>query len=120
VDNNGDAFLAGILQENSDRNAKINIVPVDPERILQKVLELPIAHWAYKETPTTRHIGPMAQDFRAAFGTGNTETALATMDTSGVALASIKALELKNRKLEERISQLEEVLSSVGLTAIRN
>jgi len=110
VDADGNAYLAGLLFESSDRNAKTNIHPVDPEAILEKVTQMPISHWAYKEAPDSHHIGPMAQDFRAAFGTGRNDTTLATMDTSGVALASIKALETRSRKLStENEALLEEV-----------
>jgi hypothetical protein len=105
VDNFGDAYLAGLLFENSDRNAKTNVRTVDRQAILEKVTALPITRWAYKETPTRDHISPMAQDFRAAFGTGAKDTTLATMDVSGVAIASIQAL---NEKLEKQNTRLEE------------
>lgn len=129
VDNLGDLHLAGILFENSDRNAKTNIVPVDPESILEKVAELPIAQWAYTESPGSYHIGPMAQDFRAAFGTGDLDTKLASLDVGGVAMASIQALvqrdearanesrrlaaenrdlKAQNRELAQRLEQLEQ------------
>lgn len=104
VDNNGDAFLAGILSQNSDREAKTGINAVDPNAILEKVMGLPIAEWAYKETPESRHIGPMAQDFHAAFGTGSSDRQLATLDVSGVAIASIQAL---NGKLEGQLRDLQ-------------
>ncbi len=110
VFNNGDAALAGTLSENSDRNAKTGIEAVDSQSILDKVVALPIAHWSYIDAPDSRHIGPMAQDFRAAFGTGNSDTSLATLDTSGVALAAIQALEHRNRSLETRVAELESML----------
>ena len=107
VDASGNAYLAGVLNESSDRNAKTNITPVDPDTVLDKVAQLPIAQWAYKESPDVHHIGPMAQDFRAAFGTGSNETTLATMDVGGVAIASIQALEARGREYESRSWQLE-------------
>lgn len=107
VDNNGDAFLEGTLWTNSDRNAKTDIEAVDAAAILEKVVQLPIAEWAYKETPESRHIGPMAQDFYAAFQTGTTDTKLATTDGIGVAIASIQALEQRNRELESKNASLE-------------
>jgi hypothetical protein len=110
IDSNGNAFLKGLLQENSDRNAKTNITPVDPEDVLQKLAQLPIAQWTYKDTPGSQHIGPMAQDFRETFGTGASDTSLATMDVGGVAIASIQAL---NSKLEQRNAALEQELASV-------
>jgi hypothetical protein len=120
VDANGNAYLAGLLFESSDRNAKTNITPVDPDTVLDKVAQLPIAQWAYKESPEVQHIGPMAQDFRAAFGTGSDDTTLATMDIGGVAIASIQALHAENRAmqlengaLQQRLAVLEAELQSL-------
>jgi hypothetical protein len=99
VDASGNATLAGLLFENSDVNAKANIEHIDPGEVLARVATLPISEWEYKDTPGQRHVGPMAQDFYAAFGLGVSNTSLATIDTSGVALASIKALALENQSL---------------------
>jgi hypothetical protein len=49
-------------------------------------------------------VGPMAQDFRTAFGLGENPTAIATVDAGGVALAAIQGL---NRKLDERDAQIQ-------------
>ena len=49
----------------------------------------------------------MAQDFYAAFGLGNSDKGIATMDSSGIALAAIKALAERNRVLEEKNKSLE-------------
>ena len=113
VDNNGNAFLEGLLQENSDRDAKTAITDVNSDAILDRVSSLPIKNWSYKDDPATRHIGPMAQDFHAAFGTGPNETSLATMDVGGVAIASIQALALKNRQLEAEVAELKTALDSL-------
>lgn len=106
---NGDMTITGTLTENSDKNAKMAIVPVNPDEILRKVTDLPVSEWTYKDNAAegTRHIGPMAQDFRAAFGTGATDKGISSLDTSGVALAAIKALAAQNELLKQRISLLE-------------
>lgn len=128
VDDAGNATLAGMLFENSDRNAKTNIETINPDEVLAKLAELPISEWEYKDSPGQRHVGPMAQDFRAAFGLGANDTSLATIDTSGVALASVKALNLKletiseqnrqlakeNTELQARVSQLEALNAKVS------
>ena len=49
-----------------------------------------------------RHLGPTAQDFRAAFGLGHNDTTISSVDAPGVALAAIQGL---NAKLEARVAQ---------------
>ena len=101
----GNVVITGNLTEGSDRNAKTNIKEISNQEILTKVSELPITSWSYKHDPSATHIGPMAQDFYASFGLGSDDKRIATIDTSGVALAAIKALSEKVAALE---AQLEE------------
>jgi hypothetical protein len=76
----------------SDRNVKTNIVPLDDATVLDKVASLPISRWSYKSERGVRHVGPMAQDFYAAFGVGADDKHITSIDEDGVALAAIKAL----------------------------
>jgi hypothetical protein len=93
------AYLApgsGSWTSLSDRNAKENLFAVDAAAVLDKVAALPLSIWNYKtQSDTVRHIGPMAQDFKAAFGVGETEKGISTVDADGVALAAIQGLNLK-------------------------
>ncbi len=122
MDNGAKLTAGGAWTNASDRNAKENFAPVDPQTVLEKVAQLPITIWNYKtEEDTVRHMGPAAQDFYAAFGLGDTDKAIATVDADGVALAAIQGLyqmaqdqaayiemlEAENRTLEERVSALE-------------
>lgn len=95
----------------SDRNAKENFEPVSPRQVLDKVAALPISTWNYKEMRDGRHMGPMAQDFYAAFHLGGSDTTITTIDPDGVALAAIQGvnekLESAARNSEARIRQLE-------------
>ena len=53
----------------SDPDAKANVNAVDSQALLARFAALPIATWNYKTQPdSVRHMGPMAQDFCAAFG----------------------------------------------------
>lgn len=128
--NNGNAILAGLLTQNSDVNAKRDIEAVDYQSVLTRVMELPISEWSYKDAPSSRHIGPMAQDFYHAFGLGDTDKGISSIDTGGVALAAIQGIkrekdaeilalkaELKtqNHEQQERILQLEMALQEVLL-----
>lgn len=92
----------------SDREAKRDIVPVDDRTILQRVVGLPVSEWSYKaDSPSVRHIGPMAQDFKAAFGVGATDRSYDPIDAHGVAFSSIRALYEMVQKQDARIERLE-------------
>lgn len=77
----------------SDSTTKTNITTLDGEQVLTKLRALPVSSWEYRTERGARHIGPMAQDFHAAFGLGNSDKSIAVLDASGVALAAAKALE---------------------------
>jgi hypothetical protein len=101
----GNILASGTITPNSDRNAKTDFAPVDAAAVLAKVAALPILQWRFKaEEEQVKHFGPMAQDFRAAFGLGAMPTAIATVDADGVALAAIQGL---NQKLNEKDTEIE-------------
>lgn len=89
----------------SDRNVKEHVEPVDERAILEAVVALPVSTWNYKaQDDSIRHIGPMAQDFYAAFGVGEDERYIGTIDADGVALAAIKGL---HRLVQEQRVQMQ-------------
>jgi hypothetical protein len=91
----------------SDENMKENFREVDGEDILRKLARVPIREWSYKaQDPSIRHMGPTAQDFRAAFGLGDFPLRINTTDADGVALAALKALELRTRTLQAEQARL--------------
>jgi hypothetical protein len=100
----------GTFNNVSDRNAKQDFSSVNPAAILDKVIGLPLSEWSYKEDPTTRHIGPVAQDFRSAFAIGTDERHIAPLDEGGVALAAIQGL---NRKLEQELEQKDSEIAEL-------
>jgi trimeric autotransporter adhesin len=90
----------------SDRNLKQNFADLDAATVLEKIAGLPIQSWSYKTQPGEKHIGPVAQDFQAAFGLGDSDRSISTVDESGVALAAIQGL---NQKLEEQKAENAEL-----------
>jgi hypothetical protein len=111
----------------SDRNAKEDFTAIAPGDVLAKVAAMPITQWKYKVEPAgIKHIGPMAQDFHAAFGLGDNDRGIGCVDESGVALAAIQGLNQKlegenaalrqelarqaarDKEMEERLSRLEQ------------
>jgi hypothetical protein len=107
---NGDLVIGGLLTENSDRDAKQDIERLDAQEILAKIVDLEVSKWSYIDAPKQRHIGPMAQDFHSAFGLGRDNKHIATLDTSGVALAGIQALAEENHRLNQENQALNERL----------
>ena len=94
----------GTFNNSSDRNAKQDFARVNPVQMLDKVLQLPITEWSYKEDAATRHVGPMGQDFHSIFNVGTDEKHIAPIDEGGVAFAAIQGL---NQKVEDRSQALE-------------
>jgi hypothetical protein len=96
----GGGITCTALTQTSDRNAKENFEPVSPREVLNKVAALPITTWNFKELRDGRHMGPMAQDFYAAFRLGGSDKTITSVDPDGVALAAIQGL---NQKLEDTL-----------------
>jgi hypothetical protein len=104
----------------SDRHAKTGITAIDAREVLRKVTELSVTSWRYRHDPNRRYIGPMAQDFHAAFGLGHDEKHISTLDTDGVTLAALQGLltELRERQVRsaaqaKRLADLEAELQAL-------
>lgn len=125
---NAHLTTGGIWTNNSDRNAKTNIAPVDPRDTLEILCRMPIFTWNYNvEDDSVRHMGPMAQDFWEAFGLGSDEGSIGTLDADGVALTAIQGLcqmvqerqdqlddlKVRNAAMEKRSAELESRLAKI-------
>src|SRR6185436_14467243 len=91
----------------SDRNAKTNFHDLDTQDILDHLMAIPITSWNYKTRDDIRHIGPMAQDFYAAFGLGTDDKHISTVDADGIALAAIQGLYRKVQTQQKQIDTLK-------------
>jgi hypothetical protein len=79
--------------------------PATRAEVLERLVELPVSLWTYGwDEPSVRHLGPMAQDFAAAFGLGDTDREIFLLDATGVCMAAIQAL-------QERVAALEAELA---------
>jgi hypothetical protein len=102
----------------SDRNIKEAFESVDSLAILAMVARLPIERWSYRGE-TVRHLGPMAQDFAAAFGLGADDRHIFTLDAAGVALAAVQGLHALAQAQHARLEALERELTTLrGETAV--
>lgn len=92
----------------SDRNRKMDFAPLDGEDVLTRLQSVPVTTWSYiAQERSIRHAGPMAQDFYAAFGLGESDLLISTVDIDGITLAAVKALDARSATQMERIDSLE-------------
>ena len=95
----------------TDREVVESLAPVEPREILEALVRIPIETWNYKfEDQSIRHIGPMAQDFYAAFGLGDSDEVIYHVDAIGICMSSIKGLYTLIQEQAEQITQLQEEL----------
>ena len=79
---------------------------------MAKLSALPVATWRYRWEPVSvRHLGPMAQDWHAAFGLGKGDTTIPIVDAHGVLLVAIQALRRELGELRAEVDQLHQQLA---------
>jgi len=104
----------GCTVATSDRNAKSNITAVNSRIVLEKLVGIPIQTWNYNDDKAgLRHIGPMAQDFFAAFGLGSDDKHINLIDEGGVALAAIQELYKNNISKDQQINDLKKQVNDL-------
>jgi hypothetical protein len=98
----------------SDKNKKENFQPVDGGEVLKKIRGLNLTSWNFigQNPKVSRHYGPMAQEFYAAFGndgigtTVGTETTINTGDMTGILMIAVQELEKQKTAQAQQIKQL--------------
>lgn len=128
----GNMTLQGALSEYSDVNVKENFAEVDGYKVLDRLDNIPVMTWNYiHDDSETQHMGPMAQDFYAAFELGADDRHIAALDVNGVSLAAIQTLNKistdqktqieklssENTELKEKVDDLETRLSKLEQAA---
>ena len=115
----GNVNVGGVLNQSSDVNIKEGFQEIDAKEILRKVKNLPITRWNYiQDENDTSHVGPMAQDFAAAFKLGHSDKHISTIDSDGISLAAIKGLSLimdeKDSTISEQAGEIAKLKSELG------
>ena len=98
----------------SDHAIKESFEEVNVQQVLEKVAALPITTWKYTDDPNSvRHLGPMAQDFAAAFGLGDSDRSIQIVDANGVTFAAIQGLYQMLIQKSAEIAVLHQELTSL-------
>ena len=112
LDSSGNMFLKGSLSQGSSRALKENLEAVNGEKVLDVLTKLDLYEWSYIDEGA-RHFGPMAEEFAAAYGLGESRAKIAPADMAGVALASSKALRAENADLRAKALRQQKQLESL-------
>ena len=59
------------------------------------------------EAGGVRHLGPVAQDFRAAFGLGTDDRSIGLLDIDGVNMVAIQALARRTEELHAKSAEVD-------------
>lgn len=114
----GDATIEGDVAMGSSRELKTDLAPVETGEVLTKLAQLPIRSWRFaNDSRQARHIGPLAEEFSAAFGFGADEKHISSVDMAGVAYAAIQGLHgeverLRAQNMGLRVTALAALLTS--------
>ncbi len=86
----GDTTVGGVVQQST---ATEHAAGVDAASMLAKLRALPVMKSELTSDPANAlHLSPAGADFRAAFGLGSSDGAIAPSDLAGVALVGVQAL----------------------------
>lgn len=123
----GNLIISGSLTANgvvypSSRALKEDFRAVNGREVLARLAAMPVSEWSYRSDPASRHIGPVAEDFRSAFGLGVEGAGLNVGDVAGVTIAAMQGLwtELQEQKAaakeqEKTLAELQKVLEEQRL-----
>ncbi|MBB4638654.1 tail fiber domain-containing protein [Longimicrobium terrae] len=104
----------------SDRNRKEHFLELDGEDVLSRLRNVPVSTWNYiAQEDSVRHMGPMAQDFSAAFGLGEDSLMINTVDIDGVNMAGVKALTTRTDALRAENEQLRAQVAAQQAEIVR-
>src|SRR3989441_3156538 len=103
----------------SDKAKKENFQPVDGEGALGKIRSFTLTSWNFigQDPRQSRHYGPVAQEFFAAFGhdgigTIGTPTTITSTDMAGVLMIAVQALEERTAVLQQEKERLKEAVEA--------
>jgi hypothetical protein len=114
IDTNGNVTTSGTVNGVSSRAMKTGIEPLDPKATLSRVAALPMSTWSYTADGIgIRHLGPMSEDFYAAFGLGVDDKHISFTDSAGVALAAVQGLNQVVQEKDQEIVSLKARLAAL-------
>ena len=116
---NGTFEVTAGLTNPSSRTLKNQFISLDASTILSKLSDLDIQQWTYKARPDEKHVGPVAEDFYEAFGLGQGDENISTIDADGIMMLAIQELNRELKKQNEELRKENERISEQNLLILR-
>lgn len=109
----------GVWVAKSGKDFKEEFESLNAEELLSKIANMNIQRWRFKGS-SEHHIGPISEDFVAAFNVGiiredgtRDNKYLSAEDVAGVALAAVKELHNRNQALEDEVARLRVIVEQL-------
>ena len=97
----------------SSRELKTDFRAIDSTDMLNRVSQLEMGSWQYKQGSPGKHIGPVAEDFEKVFELGTNGKTISVVDANGIALAAIQGLYVEVQKRDMAIESLAAQLADL-------
>lgn len=104
------------LANPSSRLLKYDFKTLSAASVLNKLSAMEITQWRYKHRPKELHVGPVAEDFYHAFGLGDGEKRISTIDADGILMLAVQALKSENDVLQSKLKDLQKQIDQLKLT----
>ena len=89
---------------------------MDPQRVLAMLSTVPIRTWVFKRDPAVRHIGPVSEEFHAAFDlAGHDVRHLSVTDVNGVTLAALQGLANRSQEQDEKLARQQDEIEQLKI-----
>lgn len=100
-----------------DINKKENLIVLDTSDILNKLLQIPIYQFNYKDTSSDLLCrGPVAQDWHTQFPSAKDNLTIDTLDLNGITICALQGL---NKKVDDLQKENDELKSKLNLLTER-
>ncbi len=115
--NGNGAFLTdgGTWTNGSSRSFKERFTDINAQEVLDKIENMELKGWFYKGTQEY-HIGPFAEDFYQAFGTGVLDVKedlgryLSASDVAGISIVAIQELIKQNKDQNKKALEINQLI----------
>jgi hypothetical protein len=120
LDVSGAVVGGGGFRAASSRAIKKGFEPVDRRALLDSLEAIPLQSWVYRDgDDSSRHLGPVSEEFFAAFGLGSSDKHIDLVDSTGVTLAALQGVLQMLAERDRELARLKERVDTMEQASVR-